>query len=379
VAGFHWGITPGIYFGNGTFKELPDMIKSFGGKHVLFLTDPGIMKIGFGQQAMDMMKAAGLTYESYTEIEANPTDVMLDKIMAQIGGKKFDVIVALGGGSPIDTGKAVNILLNNPAPISQYDGFHKVNNPGIPLICLPTTAGTGSECSAASVITNTAAKKKMVIKGKNVAPTLAICDPELTYGLPPRLTAATGMDALAHAMESYISIIASVMAQVDALKAMELIYNNLLRAYKNPSDKEARYNMMLGSTIAGKAFGNTDLGMCHAMSMPLGAFYGISHGDGNAICLPPAMKHNSKAVPERFIEMGVAMKMGSASELTPEKVADNIYKLSADLGTPKISAFGIGPEHFTEELLDAIMMEGALQTNPVKVSREEFKEILLTL
>ena len=379
MAGFEWGVAPRILFGDGTFSDLPDMIKSFGGKHVLFLTDPGIMKAGFGQKAMDMMKAAGLTFVAYTEVEANPTDVMMDKIMAQIGGQKFDVIVSLGGGSPIDTGKGVNILLNNPAPISQYDGFHKVQNPGMPLICIPTTAGTGSECSSVDVITNTKAKKKMVILGKNVAANLAICDPELTYGLPPRLTAATGMDALAHAMESYISKIASVMAQVDALRAMDLIYNNLLNVYKNPNDKEARYNMMLGATTAGKAFGNTDLGMCHTMSMPLGAFYGISHGDANAICLPPAMKHNAKAVPALFVEMGVAMKMGSASELTAEKVVDNIYKLSAALETPKIAAFGIGPAQYTEELIDAIMAEGSWHTNPVEVSREEFKQVLLSL
>lgn len=379
MAGFHWGVSNRIYFGNGTFKELPDMIKSYGGKHVLFITDPGIMKIGFGQQAMDMMAAAGITYASFTEVEPNPTDVMLDKIIDQVGGEKFDVIVCLGGGSAIDTGKAINILLNNPGPLSLYDGMNLVPNAGMPLICIPTTSGTGSECSSADVITDTKAKKKMVVLGAHVGGTQAICDPELTYGLPPKITAATGMDALAHAMESYISKMTNVIAQVDALKAMELIYNNLVECYKNPGNKEARYNQMLGATIAGMAFGNTDLGLCHAVAMPLGAHYGIAHGDGNAICLPPAMKYNAKFVPKEMVEMGVAMGMGSAAELTPEIVVDNLYKLAADLDTPKLAAYGIGPDKLTDELVDSIMIEGAYHTNPVQPSREEIMEFLKAL
>ena len=345
----------------------------------MFITDPGIMKVGFGQQAMDMLKAAGITYASFTEVEPNPTDIMLDKIMGQIKGDKFNAIIALGGGSAIDTGKAVNILLNNPGPISLYDGVNKVPNPGIPLICVPTTSGTGSECSSADVITNVKARKKMVILGANVGGTQAICDPELTIGLPPRVTAATGMDALAHAMESYISTMTNIIAQVDSLKAMNLIYNNLVECYRNPKNLEARYNQMLGATVAGLAFGNTDLGLCHAVAMPLGAHYGIAHGDGNAICLPPAMKYNAKAVPVQMVEMGVAMGMGAASDLTPEKVVDNLYKLAADLETPKLIEYGIGPDKFTEELIDSILIEGAYQTNPTKPGRADLMDFLMQL
>ncbi|MDR3332972.1 MAG: iron-containing alcohol dehydrogenase [Synergistaceae bacterium] len=376
---FDWGVTNAIHFGNGVLKDLPEIIKAYHAKDVLFITDPGLMKIGYGERAMQMLEHAGLRCYAFTEVQPDPTDTVIDEILRRTEGRKFDVIVALGGGSSIDTAKAVNIMLHNPRPITQYDGFNTVPNHGMPLICIPTTAGTGSESTPVCVIKDTAKKKKMVILGMNVGATHAIIDPELTYGLPSRITAATGMDALAHCMESYIATNTNVISRQNSIKGMNLIYNNLLTCYRDPKNAEARYNQMLGSTFAALSFGSTNLGLCHAIAMPLGAFYGISHGDGNAVCLPETMAYNAKVVAGQFVEMGAAMGMGEAKDLTADKVIENLYKLAADLEIPKLAAYGIGKDKFTDELIDAILMEGALTTNPKQPTSEDLMVILNSL
>jgi alcohol dehydrogenase len=376
---FDWGVSNAIHFGNGVFKDLPGIIKAYHAKDVLFITDPGLMKIGCGERAMQMLAQAGLNYYAFTEVQPDPTDTVIDEILRRTEERKFDAIVALGGGSSIDTAKAVNIMLHNPRPITLYDGFNTVPNRGMPLICIPTTAGTGSESTPVCVIKDTAKKKKMVIIGMNVGASHAIIDPELTYGLPPRITAATGMDALAHCMESYIATNTNVISRQNSIKGMNLIYNNLVKCYRAPKDAEARYNQMLGSTFAAISFGSTNLGLCHAIAMPLGAFYGISHGDGNAVCLPHAMAYNAKATPEQFVEMGVAMGMGDANDLTADLVVEHLFQFATDLEIPKLATYGIGEDKLTDELIDAILAEGALTTNPKQPTREELTVILKSL
>ncbi len=360
-----------IFFAPGSLNELPKVVKMYGGTKVLFLTDPGIVKIGLADRALKLLKDDGIQYYVYDQVESDPSDEMCEKIYDLAKNQNCNVIVALGGGSTIDAAKAVNILYANPGPISLYEGPDKVKHHGLPLIAIPTTAGTGSEADSNAVITNVKAKRKMILVGINNGPDYAICDPELTVTLPPSLTAGPGMDALTHAMEAYLSKRATPFSDINALKGMALIYNNLAECVNNGKNLEARSNQMLGAVFAGIAMSNAGQGICHATTAPIGAFFHVPHGAANAICLPQAMKFNAVAVPEKMVEMGVAMGMGDSKTLTADQVVENIFKLSEACHLPGLASYGITIDQITEQFITEVVEEYSASCNPREIRRED--------
>jgi alcohol dehydrogenase len=360
-----------IDFGAGALNRLPDAVHALNGKHVLLITDPGIMKIGLGERAMNILKTAGISYTLYDQVLGEPTDVIVKDLVAHIKDSGADLLVALGGGSTIDATKAANIVARNGGEIEDYEGVDKAKLPGLPLIAVPTTAGTGSEVENTFIINSLRIKRKMVLVSMYAIPTYTICDPELTLTLPPKLTLGPGMDALAHAMESYLSKLGNPITEIHALKAMNLIYNNLAECVNNGSNLEARTNQMLGSILAGIAMSNSGCGVCHAVTAPLGAYFHITHGDANAMCLPQAMKFNAEAVPEKMVEMGVAMGMGTADTLTADDVVENIFKLARACNMPSLTSYGVTIDKIDENFITEVVQEFSATCNPREIKRED--------
>lgn len=360
-----------IFFGPGALNELPTAVKKFEGKKVLLVTDPGIVKIGLAARVIKLLTDAGLAYLLIDDVASDPSDILCESIFNRAKGQSCDVIVAVGGGSTIDAAKGANILFANPGPISLYEGLDKIPHHGLPLIAIPTTAGTGTEGNSNAVITNTKIKRKMIIVGINNGPDYAICDPELTLTLPPRLTAGPGMDALTHAMEAYLSKRATPFTDINALKGMSLIYNNLAECVNNGSNLEARTNQMMGTLFASYAMSNAGQGVCHATTAPIGAYFNVPHGDANAICLPEAMKFNAVAAPEKMIEMGVAMGMGDKDTLTADQVVENIFKLSKACNIPGLASFGVALDKIDENFITEVVEEYSSSCNPREIKRED--------
>ena len=360
-----------IDFGCGALNRLPDAVSAFAAKKVLLITDPGIMKIGLGNRAMDILKTAGIDFVLYDQVVGEPSNEIVDDLVAHIKGSGADLLIALGGGSTIDATKAANIVFSNGGEIELYEGVDKAAHAGLPLVAVPTTAGTGSEVENTFIINSYKIKRKMVLVSMYAVPNYTIADPELTLTLPPKLTLGPGMDALAHAMESYLSKLANPITEIHALKAMNLIYNNLAECVNNGSNLEARSNQMLGSILAGIAMSNSGCGVCHAVTAPLGAYFHITHGDANAMCLPQAMKFNAEAVPEKFVEMGVAMGMGAADTLTADEVVENIFKLAKTCNMPSLASYGVSLDQIDERFITEVVEEFSAICNPREIKRED--------
>ena len=368
---FNFYTPSNLLFGVGSLKQLPDSVKMFAGTKVLFITDPGIVKVGLAERALKLLEAAGIPYFLADNVEQDPSDELCEGIYERAKDQKCDVIVAMGGGSTIDAAKATNILFSNPGPLAQYEGPNNVKRHGIPLIAIPTTAGTGTETNSLAIISLKKEKRKTIFAGINNGPDCSIIDPELTLTLPPRLTAGPGMDALTHAMEAYLSKIATPITDGLALKGMELIYKSLPECVNNGSNLEARTNQMLGASMAGIAMANAFQGVCHATTAPIGAYFHVPHGDANAMCLPQAMKFNAPAAPERMVEMGVAMGMGQPGKLTADEVVEKIFQLSRDCNMPGLASYGVSIDKIDEKFITDVVTEFSAQFNPREIRRED--------
>ena len=360
-----------LHFAPGALKELPAVVKKFNGQKVLFIVDSGLMKNGIALNVTRLLDDAGIPFYLVDDVVSDPSDELCQSIYNRAKDQGCNVIVAFGGGSTLDAAKGTNILYANPGPLSRYEGTDKVVKHGIPLIAIPTTAGTGSEADSNAVITNVSAKRKMVIVGINNGPDYSICDPELTLTLPPHLTVGPGMDALTHAMEAYLSKLASPVSDMFALRGMNLIYNNLAECVNNGSNLKARTNQMLGSILAGIAMSNALQGMCHATTAPIGAYFHVPHGDANAACLAEAMRFNAPAAPQRMVEMGVAMGMGDQSTLTPDDVVNNIFRLRKECKVRGLAEFGVSIDRIDEQFITEVVEEYTAAYNPREIKRED--------
>lgn len=360
-----------VDFGPGALNRLGEALAAFEAKHPLFLSDQGLMSIGVPQRAIKTLDELGYEYSVFTDISREPDDVLVEKILAKINEDGCDLLIAFGGGTTMDATKAANLVYANGGTIEDYEGVDVGKKRGLPLIVIPTTAGTGSEVENTLIISSGKIKRKMVIVSRTAIPDYSICDPELTLTLPPKLTLGPGMDALAHAMESYLSKGSSVMSEIYALKAMNLIYNNLAECVNNGSNLEARTNQMLGSMLAGSAMSNSGCGVCHAITAPLGAYFHISHGDANAMCLAQAMKFNAEAVPEKMVEMGVAMGMGTKEELTADIVVDNIFKLAKTCNMPSLTDYGVTIDQIDDNFISEVVNEFSATMNPREIKPED--------
>lgn len=323
--------------GENSSKEIPDRLKTIGGKKPLIVTDQGIVAVGILKQITDILDAAGMTYAIYDKTVPNPTDKNVEEAVEVYKKEKCDSLVTLGGGSSHDCGKGVGFLISNGGKIKDYEGVDKSSHPFPPYVAVNTTAGTASEMTRFCVITDTARKIKMAIVDWRCTPSVAINDPLLMVGMPPALTAATGMDALTHAVEAYVSTAATPMTDACAEKAMEFINRYLRRAVANGRDMEAREGMCYAQYMAGMAFNNASLGHVHAMAHQLGGFYNLPHGECNAILLPHVSQYNLIAARRRFGRiaklLGERVDGLSATEAS-QRAVEAIKILSKDVGIP---------------------------------------------
>ena len=323
--------------GEGCSKEIPARLKNIGGTKPLIVTDQGIVKAGILKQIAGVLDAAKMKYAIFDQTVPNPTDKNVDAAFAMYKNEKCDSIITLGGGSSHDCGKGVGFLAGNGGKIHDYEGVDKSAKPFPPYVAVNTTAGTASEMTRFCIITDTSRKVKMAIVDWRCTPGVAIDDPLLMMGMPPALTAATGMDALTHAVEAYVSTAATPMTDACAEKAMEFINRYLRRAVANGQDKEAREGMCYAQYLAGMAFNNASLGHVHAMAHQLGGFYDLPHGECNAILLPYVSEYNRIATRRRFGR--IARILGeitdglSADEASKKAIAA-INTLSQDVGIP---------------------------------------------
>lgn len=378
---FQFGIPSQVIFGAGCSRQIGEVVQGFNAQKVFCVYDQGVKAAGIVEQIVGALKAANIDVVEYDGVLPNPPETVVEE------GAKFaleanvEAIVAVGGGSSIDAAKAINILLTNPGPINRYDGLNKVEIPTKPLIAIPTTSGTASEVTGVTVVTNTVEKRKMVLAGKNIGADLALVDPELTMALPPAVTAATGMDALTHAIEAYTSKFASIPADVNALKAIELIYNNIEAAYNDGNNLEARTNMLLGSMLAGYAFNSAFLGLVHAIAHPLSAHCGLPHGVANACGLPFVMEYNSKDpnVQQKYSEIAKAMGLdvdGLSAEEGCQKAVEAVKNLANALDIPNLEKLGVRRDQLELLAEETLKEEVSMWATPVDATKEDVLRLL---
>jgi len=336
------------YFGPGSRSVLPAEIKRRGFKKALFVTDKELIKFGVAQKVLAVLADAGVPHVLYDDIKPNPTIANVTSGIAAFKASGADFIIAMGGGSSIDTAKAIGIVVNNPefAAITTLEGVAPTKHRSVPIIALPTTAGTAAEVTINYVITDEKAVKKMVCVDPNDIPVLSIVDAELMYSMPKGLTAATGMDALTHAIECYLTRAAWVMSDMFALQAIRMISAHLAEAVNNPSSATARDGMAVAQYIAGMGFSNVGLGIVHSMAHPLGAFYDTPHGIANAVLLPYVLDYNAAACAPRFREIARAMGVAGVDALSDSAAVavaiGSVRALSKRVGIPeKLREIGV--------------------------------------
>lgn len=375
---FQFSIPSSIAFAPGCAETVGHLVRGLEVKKVLFVYDSALAQTGIISKISTALTAAKLEVTPWDGVIANPTDVIVEEGARQAREAEIEAIVVIGGGSAIDTAKAIALLMTNESPINLYDGMNMVEKPGVPVVAIPTTAGTASEVTSFTIITDTEKKKKMVIGGKNVGARVALIDPLLTVSMPPSLTAATGMDALTHAVEAYLSRGASLPTDINALKAIELISHNLPAAVANGADIEARTAMMLGSMLAGFAFNSAVLGLAHSLAHPLNVHCGVPHGVANAAVLPHVMAFNGGEEPERIRDIGTAMGLAVtnlSAEAAVERTVSAVAELAGSIGIPSLQEAGVSRDDFDLIATDALE-EVSTIFNPRDPSKEDILAIL---
>ncbi|MDI3535158.1 MAG: hypothetical protein PWQ82_1523 [Thermosediminibacterales bacterium] len=367
-----------IRYGFGVAKTVGEVVSSLGSDKVLIVTDKGVINAGLLEGIEESLKANKISYEIYDEIEPNPSIQTVEKGLEKLKSMEAGVIIAVGGGSSLDTGKTIGFLATNGGKVPDYEGADKIAKFPLPVIGIPTTAGTGSEVTINVVITDRERKYKITVVSPKTACRVALIDPEMTKSMPPKLTASTGMDALTHAIESYTSLMSYPVAATLALESIKLISKNLRLAVFNGDNLQARDNMLMGCLLASMAFNNTRLGNAHAMSHPLSGFFDVPHGVANAILLPHIMEFNAIAQPDRFIEIAKAMgeNVDGLTELEAAyKAVEAVKKLSKDVGIPeKLSDVGVKEEAIEDMAKDA-MKSGNILVNPRKTNINDVIEL----
>lgn len=334
--GFSFSVPQNITVGKGSLTKLPEIAKKSGSSHAFLMSGPHLAKMGLVEKAAESLKVAGIAVDTFTEIEGNPSVETVDKATVAFKESGADFIVAFGGGSPMDVAKAVGVTAKYGGSITEYEGAHKVPGPIIPLIAIPTTAGTGSEVTAFSVITDHSRDYKLTVFSYEILPAYAILDAELLTTAPASVAAACGIDAFIHAEEAYISTAASPFSDAMAEKAMSLIGKNIRRFVANRGDIEAAEAMLVGSLFAGIAFSFARLGNVHAMSHPVSAFFDVPHGVANAVLLPVIAEYNALADHGRYLTIynDISPVPAYEEEFEPMMLVDAIRELCGEIGIP---------------------------------------------
>ncbi|WP_081415888.1 iron-containing alcohol dehydrogenase [Peribacillus kribbensis] len=353
--------------GNGISEETGELIKDLGVSSVLIVTDKGVRAAGLLQGIEKSLSSANLYYEIYDEVEPNPSAETIQQGTVYLKQQKIEAVLAVGGGSSIDTAKGIAAMATNAGHILDYEGVGKISNHPLPIIAIPTTAGTGSEATNSTVVTNKETSFKLGVLSSLLFPNLAILDPALTLHLPQEITAATGMDALTHAIESYTSKSANPVSKAFAMQAIKMIGENLTRSYFVGTDLESRENMLVASLLAGVAFSQSRLGNVHAISHTFGGVFNIPHGIANAALLPFVMKFNLPACAEQYREIAIALGRnvsGLSIEKAAEKAIDTVIEMNQCMNIPlNIKELGVSLD-VLPKLVDDSMRSGNVFVNP---------------
>ena len=364
------------YFGPGARKELPGVVARLGYKKALVVTDKGLMKFGVAKMVLDVMDEAGIAYEIFDDVKPNPTVSNVKAGIEACKKAEADFIVAIGGGSSMDTAKGIGIVVNNPefSDIVSLEGVADTKKKSLPIIALPTTAGTAAETTINYVIIDESRQAKMVCVDPNDIPAVAIIDAELMYSLPKSLTAATGMDAMTHAIEGLITKAAWEMSDMFELKAIEMIYKYLPMAVNDPTNPEGRNGMAVAQYIAGMAFSNVGLGVDHGMAHPLSALFDVPHGVACAMLLPTVMRFNVPAALDKYTDIAKAVGVwrdGMTKEEAADAACKAIEDLSAQVGTNKhLTDLGI-KESDIAALAEQAIQDVCTPGNPREVTKED--------
>lgn len=368
------------YFGPGARKELPEVVNRLGKSKALIVTDAGLVKFGVAKMVTDVLDEAAVPYEIFSDVKPNPTVTNVKNGIEAYKKSGADFIIAIGGGSSIDTAKAVGIVINNPefSDIVSLEGCAPTKNKCVPIVALPTTAGTAAETTINYVIIDEVNHKKMVCVDPNDIPAVAIVDAELMYTLPASLTAATGMDALTHAIEGYITKGAWALSDMFEIEAIRMISRNLPTAVAEPSNAVARDAMAVAQYVAGMAFSNVGLGLVHGMAHPLGSLFDIPHGVANALLLPTIMEWNMPSCLDKYPAIAEAMGVdisGMTREEAAQAACDAVKALSIKVGIPQhLSEIGI-KESDIETLSEQAIADVCTPGNPRDVTIEDIKAL----
>lgn len=366
-----------LRIGAGASRELAAQLAALGLSRPLIVTDAFLVGQGRVGQLVEDLQARGIAARVFAEVQPDPTDRSIHAGIACLRAGDHDCVVGFGGGSPIDSAKAIAVFSQLPGAIRDYRAPHVQDAPGLPVIAIPTTAGTGSEATRFTIITDEASSEKLLCVGLAYLPVAALVDYELTLTMPPRLTADTGIDSLTHAIEAYVSRKANPLADTFARRAMELIAPNLRRATAEPGHRPAREAMMLGATMAGIAFSNSSVALVHGMSRPIGALFHVPHGLSNAMLLPAVTAWSAPQAPGRYADCARAMGLARPEEGDQAAVArllEELAALNADLAVPSPAAHGIDRARWFDAIdlmAEQALASGSPANNPRVPSHAE--------
>ncbi len=369
-------VAPEFVFGVGARHMAARYAKNFGASKVLIVTDPGIIAAGWTKEVTDGMESAGIPYHLFSAVTPNPKEKEIMTGAVEYEREHCDTIVVIGGGSPIDCAKGIGIVSSNRKHILDFEGVDQVMNPGPPLICIPTTAGSSADVSQFAIITDTDRKVKIAIISKTVVPDVSLIDPLTLTTMPDNLTANTGMDALCHAFEAYVSSASSLVTDLFALEAVRLVSSSLIRALELPDDIAMRSNTMLGSLYAGLAFSNASLGLVHAMAHSLGGYLDSPHGESNSILLSHVVAFNFEAAQEKYASIGEALGVSMIGLNASEQKAvliEALEKLRKKLNID-VSLGEIGVKHSDiSKLAGNAINDPCVATNPRRSTQKDIE------
>lgn len=378
---FSFSVPSDIHYGCDSLDELPDLVSKKGYKKTFIISGPHLNKAGLVDKCVEKIKTAGIEAGRFTDTEGNPSTGTVDKAAAEFIMSGADSIIALGGGSPLDVAKAVAVLAKYGGKITDYEGCGKVPGPVIPMIAIPTTAGTGSEVTAFSVITDHSRDYKLTVGSPYLIPETVILDPKLITTVPERTAAFCGVDAMVHALEAYISLAASPFSDMCALKALELIGGNIKEYVADRTNIDAAEAMLTGSLFAGIAFSHARLGNVHAMSHPVSAFFDVPHGLANAVILPAVVDYNSSICPDKYYDIyqRIVRYPVSKDDFSPDMLAEEIRRLNGELGIPA-TLKDVGVDEGKIDVMSAdAMKSGNIAVNPRRTTIKDIQYLYINL
>lgn len=368
-----------VIAGVDSIESLKDIIKNEKVEKALIITDKGVWNAGLVEKPIEILKSCGCNIEVINNTPPEPEVSQIEEIFKSVKSMECKMIIGIGGGSSMDTAKIISVLMTNDSSVREILGTDRIKNKGIPTLMIPTTAGTGAEATPNAIVLVPEEKLKVGIVSSKLIPDYVILDPSLTVKLPPAITANTGMDALIHAMECYISLKANPFSDTFALRAIKLISGSIRRAYNSGEDMDARHDMLIGSFYGGVCIAASGTAAVHALSYPLGSMYSIPHGLSNAILLPYVMEFNMDAAIEKYRDMAIAMGIdvnGLSSEQAAQKMVESLYDLTRDLNIKSpLREMNISERELDEIVESASKVTRLLDNNPKKLSKEDMRAI----